>query len=80
MLTVALLAEGVDRNTRVSSAVSAALRVALLAEGVDRNVGDVDTGGNVATVALLAEGVDRNASVRARFLEKIGRPPRGGRG
>ncbi len=36
--TVALLAEGVDRNTRNQSCTSW-LHVALLAEGVDRNCG-----------------------------------------
>ena len=34
---VALLAEGVDRNIRRTSADRTALNVALLAEGVDRN-------------------------------------------
>ena len=35
---VALLAEGVDRNTLPTGNPMAAQRVALLAEGVDRNV------------------------------------------
>ena len=35
---VALLAEGVDRNTTQSSRTSESKQVALLAEGVDRNV------------------------------------------
>ena len=57
--TVALLAEGVDRNL-----LNAALRfrcpVALLAEGVDRNQ-SVRCGHPAGwMVALLAEGVDRN--------------------
>ena len=57
---VALLAEGVDRNTPIIYRFGN-LRVALLAEGVDRNgltlpFGCVDASG----VALLAEGVDRN--------------------
>ena len=34
---VALLAEGVDRNSTCSSKMLAAMIVALLAEGVDRN-------------------------------------------
>ena len=35
--TVALLAEGVDRNSCMSAMLSPRLSVALLAEGVDRN-------------------------------------------
>ena len=35
---VALLAEGVDRNTVAITLVSKTLSVALLAEGVDRNI------------------------------------------
>ena len=35
---VALLAEGVDRNSRACTITSSSKRVALLAEGVDRNV------------------------------------------
>ena len=35
---VALLAEGVDRNTVAVTLVSKTLSVALLAEGVDRNL------------------------------------------
>ena len=58
--TVALLAEGVDRN-RISAAMSSQeRRVALLAEGVDRNrLGFRLSAG--FRVALLAEGVDRNS-------------------
>ena len=37
MLNVALLAEGVDRNTSRSVMALSTLTVALLAEGVDRN-------------------------------------------
>ena len=57
--TVALLAEGVDRNPLARLRHKAAL-VALLAEGVDRNVwyGIIILQGKA--VALLAEGVDRN--------------------
>ena len=36
-MTVALLAEGVDRNKTVGKAALNAAMVALLAEGVDRN-------------------------------------------
>ena len=56
---VALLAEGVDRNTNYGKTAGIAARVALLAEGVDRNVRYCGMICN-AGVALLAEGVDRN--------------------
>ena len=57
-LSVALLAEGVDRNLcRVLS--SRGQSVALLAEGVDRNWEYLEYCGQ-KEVALLAEGVDRN--------------------
>ena len=39
MLSVALLAEGVDRNCMRPLSVALSLVVALLAEGVDRNGG-----------------------------------------
>ena len=55
---VALLAEGVDRNTRNQSCTSW-LHVALLAEGVDRN-DKAALESVLLEVALLAEGVDRN--------------------
>ena len=56
---VALLAEGVDRNSlQVNFGWSD--KVALLAEGVDRNNQD-NTLADTLIVALLAEGVDRNA-------------------
>ena len=56
---VALLAEGVDRNTH-ESALRWADVVALLAEGVDRNFYITQITNADWTVALLAEGVDRN--------------------
>ena len=55
---VALLAEGVDRNSLVICHSTVAT-VALLAEGVDRNASRT-CGAIVCIVALLAEGVDRN--------------------
>ena len=58
-MTVALLAEGVDRNTQVWPAHLLAL-VALLAEGVDRNISNRVRLRVRPCVALLAEGVDRN--------------------
>ena len=75
---VALLAEGVDRNTAAHSA-GAWTGVALLAEGVDRNL----LGGLLLQqvyVALLAEGVDRNIRDTPERRRCYGRPPRGGRG
>ena len=57
--TVALLAEGVDRNVS-SGWRSRASTVALLAEGVDRNTNSLEPLPLVVPVALLAEGVDRN--------------------
>ena len=55
---VALLAEGVDRNSEAEPEELAS-PVALLAEGVDRN-SRREIRQPPAAVALLAEGVDRN--------------------
>ena len=55
---VALLAEGVDRNSQQDTSRSLA-GVALLAEGVDRNTA-LPPLLLLPQVALLAEGVDRN--------------------
>ena len=76
--SVALLAEGVDRNLRHLGNYHV-LRVALLAEGVDRNN---NTLGNIGPiyVALLAEGVDRNHLSTLAVVELMRRPPRRGRG
>ena len=60
---VALLAEGVDRNTSVHPKRWMSI-VALLAEGVDRNY-VVMVSGKAEYVALLAEGVDRNRKPRS---------------
>ena len=57
---VALLAEGVDRNSMQIRGTSAHQKVALLAEGVDRNLFPFRLFAVTAKVALLAEGVDRN--------------------
>ena len=78
---VALLAEGVDRNTDEGYLVDHPIVVALLAEGVDRNV--IDGGDERAGrhgVALLAEGVDRNRFLPRLMQKPWRRPPRGGRG
>ena len=56
---VALLAEGVDRNSGKGYITQKGWAVALLAEGVDRNpASEIDK--LAKEVALLAEGVDRN--------------------
>ena len=57
--TVALLAEGVDRNS-IASSFAITRSVALLAEGVDRNILYHLHRRSGTPVALLAEGVDRN--------------------
>ena len=58
-LSVALLAEGVDRNCVPGQESRQGGRVALLAEGVDRN-SHWEEELYQKKVALLAEGVDRN--------------------
>ena len=75
---VALLAEGVDRNS-TNWTLTGPSTVALLAEGVDRNV-PCSTECYKAKVALLAEGVDRNIIIGGRPSAGKSRPPRGGRG
>ena len=75
---VALLAEGVDRNS-VQASACASYSVALLAEGVDRNQNRQQRSQQWG-VALLAEGVDRNSDDAFAYWAKMGRPPRGGRG
>ena len=64
---VALLAEGVDRNSCRGNSPATRTRVALLAEGVDRNPLGIDAQ-TVDVVALLAEGVDRNNSTLLKLL------------
>ena len=51
---VALLAEGVDRNTSAGGTYTASTEVALLAEGVDRNT------------KTIAEGIGRVKSPSSR--------------
>ena len=58
--TVALLAEGVDRNMNKTTRCMPVYSVALLAEGVDRNADGLALF-ELVCVALLAEGVDRNS-------------------
>ena len=59
VFAVALLAEGVDRNSNGLRYPCDPEGVALLAEGVDRNR-ETATANPTEAVALLAEGVDRN--------------------
>ena len=76
---VALLAEGVDRNIIESfwgrsplaspSSRRAWIEIFCPADNINNIV-----------VALLAEGVDRNYEAKEMTIEKVGRPPRGGRG
>ena len=77
--SVALLADGVDRNKEINALFNN-IRVALLAEGVDRNVVRSNGHGGSAQVALLAEGVDRNSTAATYGMASTSRPPRGGRG
>ena len=56
MQQVALLAEGVDRNTDLGADVDNAQKVALLAEGVDRNL---------RRCWLIADAVSSPSSQRA---------------
>ena len=56
---VALLAEGVDRNTYSANDIAALKKVALLAEGVDRNTYN-DRG---------ADSSDRSPSSRRAWIE-----------
>ena len=77
---VALLAEGVDRNSIRYNEVGGFFTVALLAEGVDRNSKRNCTSPERTQVALLAEGVDRNMLRQTVHGILYSRPPRGGRG
>ena len=78
-LNVALLAEGVDRNTKKKledymEKKSPSSRRAWI------EIYDGCCGGHRRFVALLAEGVDRNTSVELFSTCSSSRPPRGGRG
>ena len=78
-LPVALLAEGVDRNTATGAQPIPALR------SPSSRRAWIEIGGNVTIdaqqyVALLAEGVDRNFKLLCTVEDKLRRPPRGGRG
>ena len=66
--SVALLAEGVDRNFKQVVYHVFDCPVALLAEGVDRNFCTSCSALTGSCVALLAEGVDRNSSAVGRVM------------
>ena len=69
-MPVALLAEGVDRNSFLWPITVTGI-VALLAEGVDRNLQAEQSFRAEAQVALLAEGVDRNFSRSCTAAAKV---------
>ena len=79
MKMVALLAEGVDRNSEVDKCSEETLEspssrrawIEILPDQGDRPQ---------FPVALLAEGVDRNINFSFLCMVDIRRPPRGGRG
>ena len=76
---VALLAEGVDRNSTHVCLLCflgkspSSRRAWIEIEGMQLQTPD-------GKVALLAEGVDRNTLQASTGDEELGRPPRGGRG
>ena len=76
---VALLAEGVDRNSRSIGIISDAQ----LSPSSQRAWIEIDLStcaGKLYRVALLAEGVDRNRYLLKINKAVVGRPPRRGRG
>ena len=76
---VALLAEGVDRNTWTREAKRAALTSPSSRRAwieIEKHPGS----SGQTLVALLAEGVDRNRAVSGHVRMMMSRPPRGGRG
>ena len=76
---VALLAEGVDRNCRVSM-ILYSQKVALLAEGVDRNVVEyIHATINCKSPSSRRAWIEIDMGKEAREAYE-GRPPRGGRG
>ena len=79
VFAVALLTEGVDRNTKHYFRQQMQ-KVALLTEGVDRNMPLVTVTPRSPAVALLTEGVDRNVLCSFGSVAFYRRPPHGGRG
>ena len=76
---VALLAEGVDRNSTVERAAVSAVESPSSRRAWIEILNHLASD-EVAAVALLAEGVDRNFSDTCRMVMDECRPPRGGRG
>ena len=78
-LSVALLAEGVDRNSnRRSRSVIVIPSPSSRRAWIEINTTAGTT--SPADVALLAEGVDRNSTTPQPAQRSLSRPPRGGRG
>ena len=76
---VALLAEGVDRNT-TSTASTATMRSSPSSRRAWIEIVKPYSVRSWSAVALLAEGVDRNFAAHIQEAGKLCRPPRGGRG
>ena len=79
MASVALLAEGVDRNSWSCKAMPM-WRVSPSSRRAWIEIPEVIERFSQNAVALLAEGVDRNAQVCEHGVIEVRRPPRGGRG
>ena len=78
-MSVALLAEGVDRNFSGWSSGSTSL-VSPSSRRAWIEISQVLEASNGPKVALLAEGVDRNRFLPRLMQKPWRRPPRGGRG
>ena len=78
-LVVALLAEGVDRNTK-ELYMSKAEIVALLAEGVDRNTSTMWPKSMEHPSPSSRRAWIEISRLQSKEKAKEGRPPRGGRG
>ena len=78
--SVALLAEGVDRNNLKRSEIKKAERSPSSRRAWIEILGAPTPSSAYRSVALLAEGVDRNILTYFQKVDKPGRPPRGGRG
>ena len=77
---VALLAEGVDRNSLVRKLVKGAEKSPSSRRAwIEIRISTIHRKEKFM-VALLAEGVDRNRTTTPQSVKLAGRPPRGGRG
>ena len=77
--SVALLAEGVDRNYYCASP-KGHRRQSPSSRRAWIEIGGSWSSTYWPSVALLAEGVDRNHLCHRAAVGRLGRPPRGGRG